>query len=386
METAKELRNKERRRDIGSGTYWELLNKDFLQLFVLPQIRPKVLGIWGFDAVRSNITFNDNVGIGTFARSGIIRAMVTTVEGARNIRNFLDEHGGAVRTVDLVNEIGVGGANAVAEALVKVFSQNVTFGIVRDYSGNKAEVKRFINDHKIRGDDLTPRYKLVSEHTTDTGHTNVLLKSIRSPQGQTGPGGHPAYRSREQVDSEKAAGLNKFNSYFAEAAVKMSRLLPDRDLTQDNLDDASEMIIDPFATEEYIPLEEQMTVKDDGLFEVHRASRLDESPSMSIGGPSNVRIDTADRIVNGTAFQAYSKEQLITSPTITLPSAHFAPNPGLISSIFSPLSLVQDPAILLGLIAIVALSDRNSSRYTSTYNILPTQVIDNEPIEKELFD
>jgi hypothetical protein len=113
-------------------------------------------------------------------------------------------------------------------------------------------------------------------------------------------------------------------------------------------------------------------------------------------GPDVLQIDTknsrkisrADREVEGTAEKTYTKEGLVTNPGMTFPGAFFSPIPPVVRGMLAgPLSLIDNPALIIGLIVVVAGSSSadKKDKYTTHYNTLPDQVLDNQELEDQFF-
>ena len=150
-----------------------------------------------------------------------------------------------------------------------------------------------------------------------------------------------------------------------------------------------EMIIDPLAPAgRILPNDLMQTTDQNGTVNFHRPTDKPSAPVFTVGGPDNVRIDRAETIVNGTRQQSYLMEGLVSNPASVFPSSYFFPNKPLL---FQPYGVVQDvidnPSLLIGIIAMLALSDKKSNKHIYTYNYktLPLAITDNEEIERKLF-
>jgi len=114
----------------------------------------------------------------------------------------------------------------------------------------------------------------------------------------------------------------------------------------------------------------------------------DKDPILQIGGPDDEKISTASKETQGTVDRTTYREGLRTNPLINYPSSFIVPIPPWISSVFSgPLSVTNNPELLIAIIAIAASAsggdEKNYSYYRET---LPTMVIDNQELENALFN
>jgi hypothetical protein len=115
----------------------------------------------------------------------------------------------------------------------------------------------------------------------------------------------------------------------------------------------------------------------------------DLPPILSVNGATGKKESRADREVEGTYEKQYAKEGLVTNPASIWPPSFFTPQPGVIRGMFSgPLSIVDNPQLIVAIIAIVAISsntsDKKEKSYSYHYNNLPLQIIDNQELEDVL--
>lgn len=124
---------------------------------------------------------------------------------------------------------------------------------------------------------------------------------------------------------------------------------------------------------------------DTGLTEFHRRSETDEPSILKIGGRSDKIESSASREVDSTIMKTTKQEGLVTNPNIMLPSSFFTPIPPMVSALLAgPLKLIDNPELLIGMLAIVGLSKSEKS-YTERYKETHNKVIDNQEIEDMLF-
>jgi hypothetical protein len=119
------------------------------------------------------------------------------------------------------------------------------------------------------------------------------------------------------------------------------------------------------------------------------------SPSLLMLDSSKNKMESrADTESEGTLEKTFSKEGMVTNPTIIWPSSFFMPSPPVLKGMFSgPMSIMENPELLIGIVAIVVAgsitakekTSANKKTYTDHYNNLPLQIIDNQDLENEFF-
>jgi len=110
-------------------------------------------------------------------------------------------------------------------------------------------------------------------------------------------------------------------------------------------------------------------------------------PVLKIGGRSDVLESSASREVDSTIKKTTRKEGLITNPSILFPGSSFTPIPPMIHGLFAgPLSIIDNPDLVIGIIAVVAVSRNKSKSYTQYYSESKTAIIDNQELENRLFN
>ena len=116
-----------------------------------------------------------------------------------------------------------------------------------------------------------------------------------------------------------------------------------------------------------------------------------KDPVFQIGGPSNEQISTADKVTEGTIEKTSYKEGLQTSPLIVYPSSFFMPiTPWINTKLPGPLSVIQNPELLITIIAVVAAAvyteEDGKNKYSYHKKTLPVKVTDNQEMEDMLFN
>jgi hypothetical protein len=126
---------------------------------------------------------------------------------------------------------------------------------------------------------------------------------------------------------------------------------------------------------------------DTGETAIIRTSDGKTEPVLRIGGAGDKLESSAEREVDSTLRKTTKQEGLTTNPAVLFPSSFFTPIPPMLKGMFAgPLSIIDNPDLLLGLVAIVVATQTESeSTYTEHYKNLPTKVIDNQVLEDKLF-
>lgn len=370
---------------LGSGNYYELLHQDFLSVLFHPLIAIEVLGAWGLEVQGSDIFWDKTKGIAIKGSSDQLRAVVATQDGCNNMRRFLDAYGGVDWIVSKIDS-SVEGVSSYSQAfrdyIILTWSENVLFGRVVDYTATQLD--EFIDKHfaNVERGEAYPRYNLVSEHTAQTGHTNLFLKSIPTPQSNSSLVGGKSSVTSLEVNKSLRNEQASFTGVFARSKMRLKSLEVQQDINQSTI--LSHAIYNAGSTR---PTSDVMETRADGTVTIFPPGPVDTAPTMMIGGEANVRIDNADRIVEGTIFRTYTREMMQISPTFNLPSSSFTPNPSWIPSLLQPLSALGDPYLLLGFIALAVTGTSDDlNKYSNVYNNLKVKVLDSDIVEKELFE
>jgi len=125
-----------------------------------------------------------------------------------------------------------------------------------------------------------------------------------------------------------------------------------------------------------------LKITKEGVFHMIGMTDKPEAPFMEVG--KGKFTDHAKNRHKGTRHYT-TDDGWVANPTSHLPSSSFTPGPPVISSLFTgPLPFVDNPAMLLGIIALID-SSESSYNYSSTYNRVDTVVIDNKELDNELF-
>lgn len=109
-------------------------------------------------------------------------------------------------------------------------------------------------------------------------------------------------------------------------------------------------------------------------------------PLLKIGGRSDALESSASREVDSTLQKTTKREGLTTNPATLFPSSFFTPIPPMLQGLFAgPLSIIDNPDLVIGLIAMVSVSRKDEKSYSTYYKETPTRVIDNQELENALF-
>ena len=366
-----------RRRDIGSGEYWELLNTDFLNVFFGNNaIKSAVLASF---ATSGLIHWEDKLGIATMDSSEKFSVLVATPSSCKSMAQFFKNHGGMTGINNKL--VPYNGREEMVAMIVDIFSTHVKLGRVQDYniSGTNS-LGKFKEDHYTQPGETYPRFRLVTDHTVDTGRSvGFALRSSAQPvQKEVIVPSNPAYAKRSQVKHKAERQNTRFNKIkIALASFNEEKVASDP------------YIADTFVEPSDANRQEQFIyVSKEGRMDLFNASEQATTPAMSVGGPqSNLRTPTINQHQWGSRKHSYMDEGTQDNPLGQQAPSYFSPTPSVVSSLFSPLgSLVDNPGLIVGLMALVALQNSNGKdTYTVIQKTLPTNIIDNAEVEKELF-
>jgi hypothetical protein len=147
---------------------------------------------------------------------------------------------------------------------------------------------------------------------------------------------------------------------------------------------------DPLKTFTVQPLERGAYYTSDSTFGIMRSSTEESPDLMNFNAENGSTESRASKETEGTYEKTYSKEGLFANPTSIWPSSFFFPSPPVLKGLFSgPAALIDNYQLLVGIIAVVAVSstggDSNDVRYSQHYRTLPQQVIDNQDLENQFF-
>jgi hypothetical protein len=135
-----------------------------------------------------------------------------------------------------------------------------------------------------------------------------------------------------------------------------------------------------------VDLDFTMYVDDSGETGIVRRGDGKSPPVLKIGGRSDVLESSASREVDSTIKKTTRKEGLVTNPSILFPASFFTPIPPMIHGLFAgPLSIIDNPDLVIGIIAVYAASDKESKSYSKYYEESETAIIDNQELENRLF-
>lgn len=382
-----------RRRDIGTGIYYELLTSDFLDLFFYATLRPRVLALWKGDQVGGTV-WNTDEGVRVYGASDSIVCLVTNTEGAIAIRRYLDRNGGFADVQQKIKELPLDESEGLHQDLAELFARWVVIGKVSEYDASSGGVAEFIRKHTRQEGDTEPLRKLVSTHTVDTGRTTGLqLRSIPTAQANHDINASaPHVVTNEELDVLIEEEHKNARSRFRDARRLMA-LSRARNASSGHgfaRSPAGPVLqLNPWAGNETINHSDYWVhVDGGGTLTLHSAAPSRSAPMLSIGGGNQTFKSNEQQRIFNTTRQSYTQEAQMNNPLQVFTSSFFTPVPSLISSIFSPLtSVVENPQLVLGLLALVLLNEdaENKKNYTYDYKVLPPKVQDNDAIEAVLF-
>jgi hypothetical protein len=362
-----------RRRDIGSGEYWELLNQSFLELFLQDlTIKKKILGSFNESDL---ITWNEKYGIATIGSSERFSALVAKPESCAILNKFITKHGG-VDSIKL-KLLSPKSRTALQDQIIELFSTNVKLGRIKDYKAGNFfnNTARFIKDHLTRPGERSPRYRLVTEHTVGTGKTSGLLL-VSSPQPVQAP-----------VDNPSSNAFDKHSVVKKQSMVNGKRFSKTKMALQSYNDEEGKevYVVNPY-NEKLNESEKFINVDSSGRFDLYNASSKPVASALSVGGPqASIKTPTIKQHQWGTRQHSYTNEGTVDHPLGANSPSFFTPTPSVITSLYVTLSsLTENPAFLLGVISLMSSGQSNKYKYTQIKQTLPTKVIDNEEIEDTL--
>lgn len=376
-----------RRRDIGSGVYWELLNAEFLDLFFTAGIKEKVLHTWGTKPnTNTRVTWDytgpgaGGIGIATIGSSKVLRVLVTTPEGCEKMRSFFDRHGGmSTITEKLAHPEDY---HSMQQAIAHFFAKYVTLGTVENYTS--LEKEKFKQDHITVPPLRYPKRRLVSTHTVDTGKTvGIRLKSVITAVDDIDiPPSHPAMVRKDVLHSARDAGQYG-NSFFRQSRVSLARFLGNQEepASKDYSVDTFSDFVD--RTSDFVVTDSEGTVK------MLRPTEEPTPPSLEIGGANDAFRSTAESQNWETRNGSYKQEGTMDNPLGIFPSSHVTPAPDVQTSFLKILeNIAGSPAFAVGLIILtteLTKDEKNVTQHFNNYVNLPLLVQDNAVIEAELF-
>lgn len=361
-----------RRRDIGSGEYWELLDSDLLEVFLRDKVlRKKLLASFSDSDL---ITWNEKYGIATIGTSRRFSVLVAKPPSIIKLKNYIKNRGGitGIKQISLTPK----GREALHSETIELFSKYVKLGRVKDYRAGAwaNNVAKFIEDHFTLPGERTPRYRLITEHTVDTGKSvGLLLRSSAQPvQTDVKNPTSKAYERHGTVKRKSQVSGSRFS--------KTKMLL--EALNDDNQKDL--YVVDPY-NEETNNADEFINVASDGRLDLYNTSNKPVSPALSVGGTqSNIRTPTIKQHQWGTRNHSYLSEGTVDHPLGSQTASFFTPTPAVVSSLYAPLAFIADnPSFLIGIVALLS-SEKNQYKYTVIRNDLTTKIIDNKDIEDQL--
>jgi hypothetical protein len=362
----------------GSGSTWELLNNKLLDIVAIPEVSAQIFGkIFYAGGLRP--TMLDDKFYGFYSKGSNIDILFVLVIKHTDIKSAMNRVLETEKTFAGLGEQVAHGA--LHSEYVRVLTEYIVLGQCRDFPYLLPSPTSFVQAH-IAGGKASPEYKFVSNETQNTGATKTFLKSIRTHfNNEELPLSNPNVQRASVVDTYDRHSQS--NKMFASADAKIKAIYAEDSEGGSGGDYVaatrpggnSNQPVDRYA---YIDGEEKS-------FKVFPPGPAEMPTSFEVGGTKKVRIDTAEHIVNGTAFQGFSSQMLMTTPTITFPSSSFTPNPGLISTLTSPSSVLSDPYMLIGIVALLATGKQKEEKFTYRYVNLPTTVIDNKGLNTRLY-
>ena len=148
-------------------------------------------------------------------------------------------------------------------------------------------------------------------------------------------------------------------------------------------------ITNPFSIREIStrPLEELIYASKEGLVGVVRLDPGEHPDLLLLDAERGKSVSRADSEAEGTVEKTYTKEGMVTNPGINNPPSFFTPIAPVVKALFGgPLSIIDNPKLLIGLIAVVVASGSDKEKYSFQAKTLPLQVIDNQELENAFFE
>lgn len=140
------------------------------------------------------------------------------------------------------------------------------------------------------------------------------------------------------------------------------------------------------STRKLVDISYSVYVDDTGETGIVRKGEGKTAPVLKIGGERDVLESSASREVDSTIRKTTKKEGLSTNPAILFPSSYFTPIPPMLQGMFAgPLSIIDNPDLVIGIISAVAISRTTDKSYSHYHEQTERSVIDNQELEDQLF-
>lgn len=218
------FREDQRYRDIGSGISWQLLPSRILDFFFHKDIQFSLMKSWSRASGIEKVNWNETYGVGHFNNSDQLRVLVSTrtdiasmIEALSIIGNKINLPKGDADEVFETLKTSQTYRSVKTIRLIEEQMSRITLAKVYDYHpgggipGSRGDIQAFIEDHigkrglnKIH----PPKYKLHSDNTNQTGHLNIVVRSI--PIADTATTTKPSMAGMAQ--QERLEGQEKANS------------------------------------------------------------------------------------------------------------------------------------------------------------------------------
>jgi hypothetical protein len=348
-------------RAIGSGKEYFPLPQTLLNLVFNNSIKNNLLGSY------INVVWNEKYGFTLEDKNGIIKLLVISEEGLNITKDLYT-------SLESARQLSASDYKKQLDKTVKTLSEFVYIGRIKDY--NASDIDEFIDNHftTSSGDAIC---SLIDEKTQATGSNTLWLSSYKKSINKPLTANSPIKERQSVVKSQE-------NIQSTDNRFKASLMLREKLLSSNNKKEEP-YVVSPFELDKTRLIDQNIYVTNDGKLTLVPEAESKTLKDFVVG--NGIRYDAAYQIVNGTNAQQFYREGLMVNPLNIFPSSFFTPVANVIPNIFGPLSFVENKEMILGILAVALLSDKNSQdKYTHKYNNIPTQIIDNKDIEKELFE
>lgn len=348
-------------RAIGSGKEYFPLPQNLLTLVFNNSIKKSLLGSY------TNVIWNEKYGFTLESKNGIIKLLVISEEGLIITKDLYT-------SLEDARELSAPDYKKQLDNTVKILSEFVYIGRIKDYDAS--DIDEFIDNHfsTSSGDTVC---SLINEKTQATGSNTLWLSSFKKSIDKTLTANSPIKERQSVVKSQE--NIQSSDSRFKEALMLREKLL------SANKKEEEPYIVSPFELQKTRLIDQNLYVSND-----YKLTFVPEADSKTIKDfvvGNGIRYDAAYQIVNGTNAQQFYREGLMTNPLNVFPSSFFTPVQNVIPNIFGALSFVENKEMILAILALSLSSTKNNQdKYVNKYNSIPTQIIDNKEIEKDLFE
>lgn len=362
------------RPDKNERVSWEPLSEYIVRtLFDDPVLRFKIFKNYrGGDGHK--IKWNNDYGFFSYDGSSKIQILVVRRDHQAQLKNLVDEfllrRNGATEKTPTTGEAIV----FMQDTFSEKFSRLVTLG-----SMPCDNIGQFIEDHwGVNG--LSPNYTIEGSTGTDSGGTSgIVLTSVVSSNGRV---------NANALDAETVTDSNARVRFLLSepGGVVGGRAMASAFLDVDNDDSDEAPVRNPYTPPSKANKASEHIYKEEGKpVKTYASEDSKTAPVSEVGGDDMKVITRGEFNAQSAKNMAYTAEGTIDSPFADKPSAAFFPNSNVIKNIFSPLSSVVDnPYLMIGLIALASLDDNDSDSHTVNYINLPQKVTDNQQIKDDL--